>query len=134
MKVSSKMSSDIGQYFFAALAWLQVLPFVFNICENIYLLNKVKAHSHTRSEADVKQNKKQADENTHKFFQTLVALKWGISLLGTVCSIAALCFFWLAGFYSEESLPYVLIITAEIIIFFVAGKLISKRLRTVIQE
>jgi hypothetical protein len=43
-------------------------------------------------------------------------IKWGLSLTGAVCSIAALFYFWLAGHFSPGSLVYLLIVVAEIIV------------------
>jgi hypothetical protein len=52
--------------------------------------------------------------------------KWGIALVASVCSITALCYFWLARSYDPASLYYLLIIVAEIILFVVLAKLFLK--------
>lgn len=121
MKVSNKMLSVAGEDFFAILAWLQIIPWLCDLYENSYLLNKLN-------------NPKAATPQTHKFFQRIVVLKWGISLLGAVCSIAALFYFWLVGYYSVDSLPYILIIFAELILFIIARKMISNKLKKIIKE
>jgi hypothetical protein len=44
-----------------------------------------------------------------------------------VSALSTECYFWLSGNYSSESLPYLLIIIAEIVIFGIAGKLAAGR-------
>jgi hypothetical protein len=122
MKVADKMSSGLGENFFAVLAWLQLLPWLFDIYENIHLLGKLKPGA------------KASSDQTHKSFRTIVGLKWGISLLATVCSIAALCYFWLAGRYSVNTLPFLLILCVELVVFVIIGKIISNRLEKLVKE
>jgi hypothetical protein len=107
MQVSSKMS-HFGHYVFAVLGWLQAIPWICDIIENIYLLNKIRPEPMIST------------PSAHKAFERLEVLKWGIPLLGTVCSFSALFYFWLTGLYSPDSLPYILIIVGEIIIFMIA--------------
>lgn len=122
MKVADKMTSNIGENFFAALAWLQFVPLVLDICENIHLLGKVKPGA------------KASSSQTHKSFRTIVGFKWGISLLAMVCSVAALCYFWLAGRYSVNTLPFLLIVFIELALFVVVGRIVSNRLKKVVNE
>ena len=110
MKVSWKMTGNIGEQIFAALAWLQLLAFSFDIIENIYLLNKIKPGVVPPSQA------------VHKTMQTIIILKWAFALIGTVCSLSGVVYFWLVGRYSVTSLNYVLIILAEVVLFFLITK------------
>jgi hypothetical protein len=61
-----------------------------------------------------------------KSYEALEVLKWGIPLLASVCSIAAISYFWLVGLYSYDSLPYLVIIVIEIIIYFAIKKVTTK--------
>ncbi len=113
MKVSLKMVY-FGHKFFAVLAWIQFIAWLCDIIENIYLLNKI------RPEPTLSNN------NVFKSYEALEVLKWGIPLLTSVCSIAAISYFWLVGLYSYDSLVYLLIIAIEIIIYFAAKKVTTK--------
>ncbi len=42
MMVSSKMQTPYGKNLFLIFAWLQIIPWLCDIIENIYLLNKIK--------------------------------------------------------------------------------------------
>jgi len=113
MKVSMKMTS-FGHELFAILAWLQLIPLLCDIIENIYLLNKIRPEPVISKPA------------VHKAYLILEIFKWGIALTAAVCSIAAIFYFWLVGWYSYHSIHYLLIITAEIIIFFILKKVTAK--------
>ncbi len=117
MKVSLVMKSFSGQELFADLAWIQILPFICDILENIYLLNKISPNIAPSKQA------------VHKAFHLLEIIKWGIALTGAICAIAAIVYLWLTGRYSLHSLNYLLILAIEIILFFVAGKIASGKLK-----
>lgn len=110
MKISWKMTGNVGEQIFAALAWAQIFAFLFDIIENIYLFGKIKSGV-TASKQSV-----------HKTLQTLVVLKWAIALIATICSLSAVIYFWLVGRYAVGSLQYLLIIAGEIIVFFLVAK------------
>ena len=112
IKVSGKLSS-FGRDTFQVLAWLQFVALVFDVIENIYLLNKIRPQPAVS---------KPVAYNT---YLVLEVLKWGLSLTGAVCSIAAICYFWLTGRYSYQSIYYLLIIIAEIVVILVAKKITS---------
>lgn len=111
MHVSLKMTTPWGKDAFAVLAWLQIIPWICDIIENIYLFSKTK------------HNVPPSSENLHAAYQKMELVKWGLSLTGGVCAIAALFFFWVSGKYLAVSFPYLLIIIAEIIAFFILAKL-----------
>jgi hypothetical protein len=113
MKVSMKMVY-FGHKFFAVLAWIQCIAWLCDIIENIYLLNKI------RPEPSVSNNM------VFKSYEVLETFKWGIPLLAVVCSIAAMCYFWLVGSYSYDSLFYLIIIAIEIVIYFGIKKVTTK--------
>lgn len=114
-RVSVKLQSriHIGQYVFLVFAILQIIPWICDIIENIYLLKKIKEGINIKDTKEALAEK----ENTHKAYLVLEAFKWGISLTATTCAISAICYFWLTGDYSGTSFKYILIVLAEIIVF-----------------
>ncbi len=113
-RVANKMQLNFGYYIFIGFAFLQIVPWVFDIIENVYLINKIKR--------DVKET----DEKKHKQYLLMEAAKWGIALTATVCSISAVCYFWLTGNYSSTSFWYLLIFLTETIIFILGVKFFLK--------
>ena len=115
MKISWKMTGVWGEQIFAGLAWLQIVAFIFDIIENIYLLGKIKE--------DVIPSSK----SVHRSYQTIVVVKWAIALTATICSLSGVIYFWLVGRYSTGSLHYVLIIIGELIVFFLIAKFMKSK-------
>ena len=113
MKVSMKMSS-FGQGLFAVLAWMQILPFLFDVIENIYLLKKIKSNPPVSSPA------------MHKLMQILAFSKWIIALTAAVCSVAAMSYFWLVGRFSYNSLEYLVLIISELALYIIIKKATSQ--------
>ena len=109
MEVSRKMVS-FGHDLFAILAWLQFIPWICDIIENIYLLKKIGPEP------------KASTSVVHKAYLILELFKWGIALIAAVCSISAIFYFWLVGRYSYNSLQYLVTIIAEIALFAIAKK------------
>ena len=116
MKIGTMMSGYVGQRFFAAFAWLQVLAFILDIIENIYLWRQIN-RSVTASTIGV-----------FHALQFLELLKWGIPLIVFVSSLSSLLYFWLTGQYSKESFSNMGIIALEIFLFYLAG-LFSSRVK-----
>lgn len=112
LKVSAKMLS-VGHTVFVVLAWLQVLAWVLDMIENIYLLKKIKP--------TVLPSK----QSVHKAYQLLQVGKWGIALTGAICSLSALLYFWLIGNYATASLIYLVILVMEVAAVFISAKLIK---------
>ncbi len=115
MKTSTKLITNGGQNIFAVLAWLQALAWLCDILENCYLLGKVVP------------NPSQTPPAAYKVYQLNEILKWGISLTGAVCGIAAMLYFWVVGNFSASSLIYLLVIIAEIVLIPLLGGLFSKK-------
>lgn len=113
-RVANKMQLDFGYYLFKGLAFIQLVPLICDIIENIYLLGKIR------------QDVKETIEKKHKQYLWMEAVKWGIALTATVCSVSAVCYFWLTGNYSVTSFFYLLIILVEIVIFLIVVKLFLK--------
>ena len=114
-KVAHKMEHLLGQYVFMALAFLQFIPWLCDIIENIYLLKKIQPEP-------VK-----TDAKTHRNYLRMEATKWGIYLTALVCAVSAIFYFWLAGKYNAVSFNYLLVVFGEIIVFLIALKISSKR-------
>jgi len=104
-KVAERMDSPLAQQAFMILASLQLVSWLFDIVENIYLLVTI--------------NPDPIIPNRHRYTLYLImeAVKWGIVLIGVACSVSAICYFWLSGHYSPGSLPYIIIVIVEIILF-----------------
>jgi len=100
IKIAEKMN-PAGTSLFTWLAWLQLLPWLCDIIENIYLLRKTYPDVPPSSKA------------VHKAYLWLEITKWGISQIGMVCGLSALLFFWLSGDFEAASLRYLLIIAGE---------------------
>lgn len=104
MEVAGKMN-ETGQVFFTWLAWLQIVPWLCDIVENIYLLRKTRPEIECSTTA------------VHKAYQVMEAFKWGILLIGLVCALSSLLFFWLTGDYMVGSLHYLLVLAGEVAVF-----------------
>jgi hypothetical protein len=104
IKVAEKMN-PAGTSLFTWLAWLQLLPWLCDVAENIYLLRKTAP------------NVPASTKTVHKAYQWLEITKWGISSIGMVCGLSALLFFWVTGDFDSASLHYLLILVAEAGVF-----------------
>ena len=114
MLVSAKMTT-FGITFFIILAWLQLIPWVCDIIENIYLLRKINPHPRLSKPA------------VHKTYLMMEIFKWGIALGSSICAIAAVFYFWLSRDYGNRSANFLLIIMGEIVLFVIFGKLFLKK-------
>jgi hypothetical protein len=112
MLVSYKMNF-LGNYVFAILAWAQLIPFICDVIENCYLLQKIRPDT------------KVSTTSVFKMYQFLGKIKWSIALLAVVFSISALFYFWLTGYYSAQSTLYLLVLLAELILLVILFKLTS---------
>lgn len=110
MKVASKMN-PAGTLLFNILAWVQLLCWLCDIIENIYLLQKINP------------NVSESTKTVHRAYQFMEIIKWGFSLLAIVCGLSALLFFWVTGNFAVSSLHYLLVIIGEIVVFVALQKL-----------
>ncbi|MEP7264224.1 MAG: hypothetical protein ABI772_06995 [Bacteroidota bacterium] len=123
MHVSSKTVS-IGHPWFAAFAWLQILAWIFDMIENIYLLTQIKE----RRTPPVPINN--VPEKIHRIYisyKYMVLTKWMIALLGGICSLMVLLYFWITGKYNPDNLFYSIVIIVEIIAFIALSKYMSRK-------
>jgi hypothetical protein len=110
MAVSNKMYSPFGTIGFQIFAWLQLLAWVFDIFENIYLLKKIKPNIQAPS------------KGSFLVYSFAVHIKWAIALLGGICSMMVLLYFWIEGKFDKGNLHYLLILIAEIVGFLLLNK------------
>ena len=103
MLLSHKMNY-LGNYIFSTIAWLQIIPFLCDMAENIYLLRKIRP--------DVTPSR----PLIHKMYQLIVKIKWGIAVVAVVFCLSASCYFWLTGNFSNSSLRYLIIVFIIILV------------------
>lgn len=115
MQVSHKMNLTFGINVFMIFAFLQLVAWLCDIIENIYLLRKIRP--------DVVES----TTVVHKAYLCMECIKWGIALISTICAVAAIFYCWLTGRYSVNSLNYLLIFTGEIVLFAAATKFFFKK-------
>ncbi|CAN5119498.1 hypothetical protein BH11BAC6_BH11BAC6_01390 [soil metagenome] len=116
-RVAIKMNLHFGHYVFLGFALLQLVPWICDIIENIYLLNKINQGAQVTETTDKK----------HTAYLYMEAFKWGIVLTATACALSAVCYFWLTGSYSATSFNYMLIVLAEIAVFAFIVKRAAKK-------
>jgi hypothetical protein len=104
-RVSLKFQSVFGHYIFFAFAVLQVVPWICDIIENVYLLGKIKQGVNIDDSKEALEKK----SNLHKAYLVMEAIKWGTALTATVVRVSAICYFWLTGGYTATSLKYAVI-------------------------
>jgi hypothetical protein len=114
MLVSAKMQLSFGTNIFKIFAWLQIVPWLCDIIENIYLLRKINP------------NPALSSPSVHKAYLCMEIVKWGIAFIPAISAVAAICYFWLAGYYNVHTLNYLFIIAGEIILFVLLGKFFLK--------
>jgi hypothetical protein len=124
IKTASKMSG-IGNEIFWVLAALQILPWLFDVLENGYLVRKTRTVTRVTSEPD----KNSAD---YRRFQFWVRAKFAVALTGAVCSLFGLLYFWIAGAFQPSSLPYLGGAALLVVIYLFAGNSLVKK--PVVQE
>jgi hypothetical protein len=116
MSVSTKMESRWGEFGFQLFAWLQLLAWLLDMIENIYMLSHLK-------EVKMDQTFKDAPMRAFKY---MVHTKWIIALLGGICSSMVLLCFWLEGKYDPANLPFLLIFAIEVVLFVLLMRQVSK--------
>ncbi|MDQ6903713.1 MAG: hypothetical protein M3139_11950, partial [Bacteroidota bacterium] len=85
-----------------------------DVVETVYLLKKISP------------NPVISNQKVHNAYVLLEVLKWGFALTAVTCCFGAAFYFWVVGMYSDNSLNFLLIATAEILVFFIFKKLTKK--------
>lgn len=117
IRLSEKMITTVGYYYFLALACGQCLCFVLDYIENTWFWIIIS-----------KPNLAIPKTNTSfRMLQVLEILKWGFALAGAISGFSVLFYFWLTGLYNEHSLAYMGCFVAEIILFMMLQKAITKK-------
>lgn len=116
MGVAGKLSDQsVGQRFFAVLAWLQLLPLLFDILENLLLLSQIKKEP------------QDLPKRLYRVFVTMVSAKWIISVFGAVTASMMVFYFFLKGNYTQpSSLIFVAVVVAEVAVFFAIRPLVGE--------
>ncbi len=107
VKTASKMAG-IGEVIFMALAVAQIFAWLFDIIENVYLLNKLRKPEISTLKV-------------HKMYKRVVMTKWAIAITGAICSIFGLLYFWIVGEFSRPSAFVPFIVLAIIIVWAYAN-------------
>ena len=103
IKTASKMKG-IGDEIFLTLASIQMLAFLFDIIENVYLLNKLR-------------KPEISTPYVHRMYKRMVMTKWAIAIAGSICSIFGLLYFWIVGEFSRPSALVPFIVLAIILLW-----------------
>ncbi|GAA3969676.1 hypothetical protein [Mucilaginibacter dorajii] len=103
MKTATKIHGA-GGYVFAVLAWLQLVAWLGDIIENVFLLLKIS-------------NPQEPSVTIFKAYQVLEFIKWGSATKGFICSCFALLFFFITGKYTIHSLNYFYWMLLELSLF-----------------
>lgn len=114
MMVSHKMNF-VGHSIFTVLAWIQIVPFLCDLVENFYLLQKI------RPDAAV------SKPSVHKFYQLLGKVKWGIAGIAVVFCVSTLCYFWLTGNFSYSAINVLAVIILEVIIIYILARITGNK-------
>jgi hypothetical protein len=103
-----------GRIFFQMLGWLQILEWILDIVEHVYLLKKIHPKTIPSS------------RNVHSMMQISTVCKYVIYLGTVVICLSIMVYFWLTGNYAYISLHYFTIIALEIIAFIILKKITAK--------
>jgi hypothetical protein len=115
LRVAQKMPLEWLKGIFLVFALLQIIAWICDIVENIYLIIKMKEGTAIRLPS----------RSIHKAYVRMVSLKWLIALIATAMALAAIAYFWVTGDYSLTSLKSCVIVVAELIVFFLLIKKVA---------
>ncbi|PZF74360.1 hypothetical protein [Taibaiella soli] len=87
----------IGRWWFVMLGWAQLVSLLLDYVENIYFWRMVGNKNIVIPKPDL--SKPEIAAPSFKMIQILEIVKWGIVLIGFVCSISVMAYFWLIGNY-----------------------------------
>ena len=99
-----------GQYFFWLIAALQLFAWLFDVLENAYLLKKLRKPVVKASGLSFK---------TYTFY---VYAKFILAFLGVAVTLPVIFYFWMSGSFSEETLRYVGVAVAEVVVFMLIAR------------
>jgi hypothetical protein len=80
-------------YFFIFAGWLQLVAWILDILENIFLLSKLRKPT-------------PPGDLTFNTYQWLEGFKWGISLISLFLALGALGYCWLMGFTVQQPMQF----------------------------
>ncbi|MCD6012062.1 MAG: hypothetical protein K0Q79_1924 [Flavipsychrobacter sp.] len=97
MHIAVELKTEVGRYWFMGLGWAQIIPFILDYIENTYFWIMINKRNIPVPKPDV--TKPEPVSRPFKMMQLLQVFKWGIPLIGAVCSISVVAYFWLSGRY-----------------------------------
>ena len=119
-KTSLKMAS-IGKWLFLILAAAQLIAWLLDVIENIYLWRKVSKPPVGLPETNTEKTK------AYTSFQFIVKTKFTIAFTGTVCSVFGLLYYWIIGDYQKEALPWLGGLVLLVIVFSLLSKPLKRK-------
>ncbi|TDH25242.1 hypothetical protein EXU57_14150 [Segetibacter sp. 3557_3] len=114
-RVADKISLEPARQFYTFLGLLQPLCLLVDMSANVFLLRKLKPNTQLPSKAN------------HRIYLRLQLLKWIIFVVASVCSIAAICYFWLVGNYSGAAFNSLLMVLGQLLVFCIAVLLLPQQ-------
>jgi hypothetical protein len=114
-RVVSFYVPDGWHEFFLALGYVQLLAWICDIFENIYLLGHI--HPYEKGEKI----------RFYRLYQFFVYIKWLTALIGAVCAVAAFAFLFFYGSFPSRWFIYLGIVVAALAIYFFATSRRGKR-------
>lgn len=104
IKVAMKMS-NWGDNLYFYLAAAQLLPFIFDIAENVYLLKKINTPILSKT-------------RVYNIYKNVVLAKWLVALAGFICSAFGLLYFWVAGRFQPSTIRVPVILVLIVIAWY----------------
>lgn len=114
--IAANKMEHIGKWFFWILAAAQLLPWLFDILENIYLARKLR-------------NPVVDEQHPQRFARYIwqVKAKFIIGFAGAICAVFALLYYWLTADFKPDTPWYLLFMLVELILFVVITNLKPKK-------
>ncbi len=97
MHIAGELRTEVGHYWFRGLAWAQLISFVLDYIENTYFWIMIGKRDIPVPKPDV--TKPEPVSRSFKTMQLLQVFKWGFPLIGIVCCLSVLAYFWFSGRY-----------------------------------
>lgn len=108
--------SEIGSKILLAMGWLQIVPWICDIIENIILLKKINHPLPIK-------------ENLYRLLKYLVGTKFFIAVLGVISTIFSLVYIWLIGGIPEGITQIIMSLTGIVILVILIFALIRRAKR-----
>jgi hypothetical protein len=110
---SNASDSVIGSITLQGLGWLQIIPWLCDVIENVILLKKIKSPL-------------PVNEILYRLLKYVVGTKFFVATLGVSSTIFSLIYIWLIGRFSVSISHMVIILTAALVIFIIIRAIIRR--------